>query len=110
MVGTGSAGAVLEISDGTQLAALESLLALDPQVRVSRTPGGPQAGQQGSFDLLTVVAGSGGLVAALRVLPEFIRSRRSRVSITVSVGEKQITLEADNLPQAMALLEKLLDD
>lgn len=102
--------AVLEISDGRQLAALKTLLALDSQVRVSRTPGRPQAGQQGSLDVLTVVAGGGGLVAALRVLPEFIRSRRSHLSITVTVGDKQVTLEADNLPEAMTLLEKLLDD
>ena len=104
------ASVVLEVSDFRQMAALQQLLELDGRASVSRRARLPEPGRQGTGDLLTVAAAGGGLAAALRVLPEFIRSRRSRVSVTVTVGEKQVVFEGDNLSDAAALLEKLLGD
>jgi len=98
------------VSDQSQLPSLRDWLLGQQGVEVVQTPGTPGTGEQGALDVLTVLAGSSGLVAAIKVLPEFIRSRRSGFRIEATVRGEKITLDATNVKDMMPILERLLDD
>ena len=103
--------AELSVSDYSQLGPLEKYLkSAVPDARVSRVPGQPLAGEQGVLDVLAVLGSSGGLVAAIRVLPEFLRSRKTGLSITMTVRGEPFTLTATNVDEVMPILERLLHD
>jgi hypothetical protein len=106
----GSLRVVLSVSDQSQLGWLEDFLGWAiPDVSVSRIAAQPGAGEQGALDVLAVVAGSSGLVAAVKVLPEFLRSRKTGLSITMTVDGQPFTLTATSIDEVMPILERLLD-
>jgi hypothetical protein len=100
----------LAVSDQSQLPMLREWLRAQPGVKVGVLPGTPGAGEQGALDVLTVVAGSSGLVAAVKVLPEFIRSRRSGFHIETTARGKKLIIDATNVEDIMPVLERLLDE
>jgi Effector Associated Constant Component 1 len=101
----------LAVSDQSQIGPLQQFLSwAAPDAGVSRIPGRPGVGEQGALDVLAVLASSSGLVAAIRVLPEFLRSRKAGLSITMMVRGAPFTLTATNIDDVMPVLERLLDD
>jgi hypothetical protein len=98
------------ISDYAELGSLQRRLGWTPDVRVVRIAGQPGSGEQGAPDVLTVLAGSSGLVAALKMIPEFLRSRRAGLSITTTVKGREFILDATNIDEVMPILERLLDE
>ena len=101
---------VLSVSDQSQLGSLQEFLGwAKPDVSVSRIAAHPGAGEQGALDVLAVLAGSSGLVAAIKVLPEFLRSRKTGLSITMTVRGEPFTMTATNIDEVMPVLERLLD-
>jgi hypothetical protein len=114
--GRGIAGQVnyvraeLSVSDYSQLGPLQDYLgSAAPDARVSRVAGQPGTGEQGALDVLAVLGSSSGLVAAVRVLPEFLRSRKTGLSITMTVSGEPFTLTATNVDEVMPILDRLLD-
>jgi Effector Associated Constant Component 1 len=100
----------LVVSDPSQLGALQEFLSwAAPGARVSRIAGEPGAGEQGALDVLAVLASSGGMLAAIKVLPEFLRSRKTGLSITTTVKGEPFSLTATNVDEVMPILERLLD-
>ena len=100
----------LSISDQSQLVPLRDFLALTvPDARVSVSSEAPASGAQGVLDTLVLAASGGGVVAAIRVIPEFLRARRSGISITAKVKGEPFTLTATNVDEVMPLLERILD-
>jgi hypothetical protein len=63
----------IALSDQAELSSLREWLGWAGQ-EVSLVPRAPGPGEQGGLDVLSVLAGSGGLIAAIRVLPEFLRA------------------------------------
>ncbi len=105
-------GAVeLSLSDYAQLASLEDYLRLAaPEVLLTRVPGRPGSGEQGALDVLTALGDSGGIIALVKVIPEFLRSRKSGLTVDMKLPRKgRITVTADNAADAMAAIEKFLD-
>jgi Effector Associated Constant Component 1 len=100
----------LSTSDQSQLGSLQQVLCLTPGIRVNRVPGIPATGEQGALDVLTVLASSGGLVTAIKVLPEYLRSRRTGLSITMTVRGMPFNLTATNVEEVMPVLERLLNE
>lgn len=100
----------VDISDYAEIGSLQRWLSLIPDVEVDRKAGRPGAGEQGSLDVLTVIGGSSALVAAFRMIPEFLRSRRSNLSITTTVKGEKVTLTASNVDEVMPILERLLGE
>jgi hypothetical protein len=100
----------LAVSDQSQLPVLREWLRGQQGVQVTVMPGMPGDGEQGALDILTVVAGSSGLVAAIKILPDFIRSRRSGFHIETTVRGKALVLDASNVEDVLPLLERLLDE
>lgn len=100
----------LEASDPAQTAALREWVRQQPGVRASAASGTPGAGHLGAADVLSVVAGSTGLLAVVRTLPDFIRSRRSGFRIETTVKGERLTIDATNVEDVLPLLERLLDD
>jgi len=98
------------VSDYAQIGSLQDWLCSTPGVEVIRSPGSPGAGEMGALDVLTVVAGSSGLVAAIRIIPEFLRSRRSGLSVTAIVKGEKFTMTASNVKEIMPIVERLLND
>ncbi|MFE2105040.1 hypothetical protein ACFXAF_04060 [Kitasatospora sp. NPDC059463] len=99
------------LSDPSQLSALERWLTHGPaEVEVARRPGVPGPGEQGVLDVLTVLGGASGIVAAIRVLPDFIRSRRSGLRVEIVRDGRTVTLHAENVDEVMPLLERLLGE
>ena len=107
-----SVAVVLELSDLAQMNTLAGWLAAAGQVQVERTPGRPGPGEQGAIDVLTLLASSSVLATAIKVLPDFIRSRRSgfRIEVRIKGEEKTVVLEATNANEGIAqILAKLRD-
>lgn len=100
----------LAVSDQSELSSLRRWLASIDGARVTTVPADSVDGQQGVSDTLAMIAGSGGLIAAIRMLPEFLRARRSDVSVTVTVKDRQVTITAHNIEEAVPLLERILHD
>lgn len=100
----------LAVSDQAQLSALHTWLRGLPGVKVTMVPGTLAPGELGAMDVVTVLAGSAGVVAAIKSLPDFIRSRRSGLRIETTVKGQPFTLEATNVDEVMPILERLLDD
>jgi len=99
----------LAVSDPAQLPSLTGWLTTAGPVQVERESGRPGSGEQGAMDVLTILASSSALVAAIKILPEFIRSRRSGFHIKVTLKGKAFTINADNAGDVLPVLEKLLD-
>jgi Effector Associated Constant Component 1 len=100
----------LTVSDPTQVGSLEVLLRLaSSAATVSRVPGVPGERELGATDVLVLVASSSGLVAAIKVLPEFLRSRKSSMSIKATVKGEPFTLTVTNVDDVMPILERFLD-
>jgi hypothetical protein len=74
----------------------------------------PALGELGVGDILQISSvasgGAAGVFLALRTLPEFIRSRRSDVKITVTLGDREVVVEATNVEDVMPVLDRVLDD
>lgn len=102
---------VVSVSDPAGLPALRRRLDGVPSVRVTQLPGSPEPGHQGVWDVLQVIATSGGVLAvAVRTLPDFIRSRRSSVSVSVTTGDRTFTMTADNVAEVLPVIERALRD
>ena len=98
------------VSDYAEIGSLQDWLSSTPGLRVSRSARQPGPGEQGALDVLTVIAGSSGLVAVLKTIPEFLRSRRMGFSITMTAKDKQFTVDVTNADEIMPILERLLSD
>jgi hypothetical protein len=103
--------AALSVSDYSQLNSLVEYLRLAlPGVRVMRSPGHPEPGEQGALDVLMIAADSSVLVAVVNVLPAFLRSRKAGVSVTVTVKGRKLTVTAENAEEVLPVLDRFLDD
>ncbi len=100
----------LIVSDPSQLGPLQGFLSwAAPGTGVSRMAGEPAAGEQGVLDVLVLLASSSGLVTAIKVLPEFLKARKTGLEITATVKGKPFKLTATNVDEVMPILEKILD-
>jgi hypothetical protein len=80
----------LSLSDYGQLGSLEEYLRMTaPGVVVMRVPGRPGHGEQGALDMLTALADSTVIVALVKALPEFLRSRKPGMSVDMKLPGKR---------------------
>jgi len=100
----------LAISDPAQAPHLREWLRDQPGVRVTTRPGTPDSGELGALTVLVLLASSSGVVAAIKMLPDFLRSRRSVVRIETTYRGRPFVLDATNVDDVLPLLERLLDD
>lgn len=106
----GSYGVEVTFSDPAEFLALRRWLGRAPGVRVEQRAGVPLPGEQGVWDVLAVLAsGSGVLAVALQTLPEFIRSRRADLSITLKTDGRELKLDATNIADAQSLIDRFLE-
>jgi hypothetical protein len=100
----------LAVSDQSEIASLRDWLREIPQVKVGTTLGKPGPGEQGAVDVLTILASAPALITAIKVLPEFIRSRRSGFRIETTVRGKKFVVEATNSEDFLTVIERLLNE
>ena len=101
----------IRVSDPAELGALRARLQAQPGVEVLQCAGEAGRGEQGVADFLQVTAASGGaMVVALKTIPEFIRSRRKDVSVTLKKDGREIVIDAPDADAALKLLDKIIDD
>ena len=108
--GRGMEEIALAVSDQSQIASLREWLGEIPQVNVRLTPGQPGPGEQGAVDVLTILASAPALIAAIKVLPDFVRSRRSGFRIETTVRGKKFVVDATNSEDFLRVIERLLDE
>jgi hypothetical protein len=113
-MGVAGPGAVeLSVSDPGQLGSLAEYLRLAvPEVRVTRVAGRAGPGEQGALDVLMIAADSSVLVAAVQVLPQFLRSRKPGVTVTVTVKgkQRQLTVTAQDAEDLRPVIEKFFGE
>jgi hypothetical protein len=109
-VGNATRTLVVSVSDQRELRSLRDWFRSVRDVSVTQEAGETQDGELGALDYVTVIAGSGGLIAAIRILPEFIRARRPELKITMTVQDKKFTIDAKNVDDVMPIVEKLIDN
>ena len=105
--------AELSVSDYAQLGSLAEYLHLAvPTVHVTRSAGCAGPGEQGALDVLSIVADSSVLVAVIKVLPEFLRSRKPGVTVTVTVKgrRRQLTVTSEDSEDARSVIDKFFDE
>lgn len=100
----------LAVSELAELGVLRAWLSQVSQLELEIAPGTPGPGEQGVQDVLTVLASAPALIAAVKVLPEFIRSRRSGFRIEATVRGRKFVVDATNSEDLLAALERLLDE
>jgi hypothetical protein len=106
----GESGIELAVSDPAQLRSLREWIRGQADVDATVTAGTPGPGELGVLDVLSVVASSSGVVAAVRTLPEFIRARRAGFRIEATIRGEQFILDATNVDDVLpAILEYLRD-
>jgi hypothetical protein len=106
-------GAELSVSDYAQLGPLAEYLHLAvPGVRVTRNAGRAGAGEQGALDVLMIAADSSVLVAVVKALPEFLRSRKPGVTVTVTVkgNRRQLTVTAEDPGDVRPVIDKFFNE
>lgn len=103
-------GIMLAVSDQSQMSSLRDWMRGQSDVKVEMVPGTPGLGELGMVEVLTVLAGSSGVVAAIKTLPDFIRSRRPKLRIEMTVHGQPFVLDATNVDEVMPILERLLDE
>lgn len=100
----------ISVSDPAEVGSLHKHLSRIPQLDVTQCSAAPRPGELGAWDFLQVTAASGGaLVVAIKTIPEFIRSRRTDVSVTLKNGDQEIAITAANADDALRLVERALD-
>jgi hypothetical protein len=101
----------IRVSDPAELAALRGRLQAQPGIEVRQCAGEAAPGEQGVADFLQVTAASGGaVVVAIKTIPEFIKSRRRDVSVTVRKDDQEIVVTAASADEALKLLDKVVND
>jgi Effector Associated Constant Component 1 len=100
----------LSVSDYGQIRALHEWLDRVPEVSVQRVAGVPSGGQLGAQDILIAIASSGGLIAAIHVIPEFLKARRSNITITVTANGKKFSVASSNVKDVIPILERTLNE
>jgi hypothetical protein len=101
--------AVLTLSDRSELRALRDFLSwAAPGVRVLQLPARPPLGERALLDQLTLLAISDDMLTAVKLLPEFLTSRRIAMSVTIIVEGTPVTLTAANLDEILPSLSRLL--
>jgi hypothetical protein len=98
----------LGVSDPSVLSSLYRWLREVPAIQVARVSGRPGVGEQGTADVLAAVASSSSLIAIVRMLPDFLRARRSDVKIVLRVAEREVTVSADNVADVSVIINALL--
>ncbi|MGX1541215.1 effector-associated constant component EACC1 [Streptomyces adustus] len=100
----------LTLSDPAQLWGLRDWLRAQDGISVRVRPMVPTPGELGTADVLAVLAGSSVLAAAVKTLPDFLRSRRSNLRMQITVEGKQVEIEWENADRALEIVERLLRD
>ncbi|MGV4891375.1 effector-associated constant component EACC1 [Streptomyces viridosporus] len=105
---------VLTVSEQADVGPLFRRLGTVPEATVTRRRSGPDEGELGVVEVLQLLVPSAAvLTVAIRTLPAFIRSRRSSVTVTLTRGDRSVTLTGENLddPQkAFEIADRLLGD
>lgn len=102
-------GMILAVSDQSELSSLRARLRETPGLRVIQVASKPGAGELGAVDVLQIIASSGVLAMALKVLPDFLQSRRSEITVTIKVEGQEYSVTAKNVVDIMPVLERTLD-
>jgi hypothetical protein len=98
--------AELTLSDRSELRALRDYLGwATPGVRVLELPGKERA----VLDQLTLLAISADMLTVVKLLPEFLLSRRSIMSVTIIIEGMPVTLTSSNLGEILPAVTRLLD-
>jgi Effector Associated Constant Component 1 len=105
-----SGHAQISISDPAHLGSLQGLLQwAAPGVRVLPVPAAPAAAGPGELPALALTASTGGLAAAVKIVPEFLRSRPAGLSVTIEANGDAVTLTAATLDEGLPAVERLLN-
>jgi hypothetical protein len=97
--------AALTLSDRSELRALRDFLGWAATgVRVLQLP----AQERAVLDQLTLLATSTDMLTAVKLLPEFLRSRRAATSVTIIIDGTPVTLTAANLDEILPAITGLL--
>ncbi|MGD0558710.1 MAG: hypothetical protein ABSA93_27495 [Streptosporangiaceae bacterium] len=101
----------ITVRDQSQLRGLRDWMRAQRGVDVRVTAGTPGPGELGVLDVLSVAAGSGGVLAtAIATLPDFIRARRSSFRIEMTIDGQPFILHGTNLDTDLpCILERLRD-
>ncbi|GAA2384091.1 effector-associated constant component EACC1 [Dactylosporangium salmoneum] len=99
----------LEVSDPAVLRSLRTWLEAEAGVAVTARPQPSRPGEQGAVDILTAVASTTALAAAVRMLPEFIRSRRSKLSVRIKTKGQDVTMTLENSKEVAEILDRILN-
>ena len=105
---------VLSVSEQADVGPLFRRLGTVPEATVTRRRSGPDEGELGVVETLQLLVPSAAvLTVAIRTLPAFIRSRRSSVTVTLTRGDRSVTITGENLDDPQKVFEitdRLLDN
>jgi hypothetical protein len=100
----------LSVSDRSELWPLREWILAGSNARVALVSGEQVPGRLGTADALIITAVSGVLMTAIQVLPDFIRSRKSNITVKAKVKNKQFEINAENVDGVASAVERMLNE
>lgn len=100
----------LELSDHSQLLSLQRVLCAVPTINVERLSAKPEIGHLGIQDILAITGSGAAILAAVKVLPDFLRARRSDLSVKITRKGETVEINAKNASDVMPILETVFRD
>jgi hypothetical protein len=102
--------AELTLSDRSELRALRDFLGwAAPRVRVLQLPAArPAPGERAVLDQLTLLAAGDDMLNAVKLIPEFLMSRRNALSVTIIIENTTVTMTASNLSEILPAVTEML--
>ena len=98
------------VSDPAALGPLRARLLSIPGLVVRRRAEPAARHELGATDILTALGAGAALAAAINLLPDFVGSRRTGVTVRVKAGDREIEVRGRDAAEAVRLLEKILGD
>ncbi|OLF04784.1 hypothetical protein BLA60_39315 [Actinophytocola xinjiangensis] len=94
------------VSELADVGPLFRRLTTIPEATVTRQHARPEDDELGGAEVLQLLVPSAAVLSlVIRTLPAFIRSRRSSVTVTITRGDRSVTVDGTNLPDPEEVLE-----
>jgi hypothetical protein len=97
-------------SDPEAVRSLGTWISNSDDVRLERINIATGDHELGASDVLVAIGGSAGLVALVKTLPEFIRSRRANLTIRIETEDRLVELTATNIDNVLPVVERAFDE
>ncbi|MCY1141560.1 hypothetical protein OWR29_26480 [Actinoplanes sp. Pm04-4] len=98
----------VEVPDASLVSSLVRWIERLPGARTERSTAPPRQGELGTVDIVIAIISSSGVAALIQTLPEFLRAKRSPITIKLRRNETEVEVSASSMDDVSTMVDKLL--